>query len=88
MRCGCLQARAQGDYYLEERNVAGKFGGFAVLDLSAAYQLTPRFSVDLQLKNATNRQYAYAWYDSFLDSARPMFSPARDVVFVGLNMKL
>lgn len=85
-----LQARAQGDYYLEERNVAGKFGGFAVLDLSAAYQLTPRFSVDLQLKNVTGRQYAYAWYDSFFwDSARPMFSPAPGrSVFVGLNMKL
>lgn len=85
-----LQARAQGDYYLEERNVAGKFGGFAVLDLSAAYQVTPRFSVDLQLKNVTGREYAYAWYDSFFwDSARPMFSPApARSVFVGLNMKL
>ena len=85
-----LQARAQGDYYLEERNVAGKFGGFAVLDLSAAYQINPRWSVDLQLKNVTGRQYAYAWYDSFFwDSARPMFSPAPGrSVFVGLNMKL
>jgi len=60
-----LQGRAQGDYYLEERNVAGKYGGFAVLDLSARYDINPRWSVDVQMKNATDRQYAYAWYDSF-----------------------
>ncbi|MCO7397404.1 TonB-dependent receptor [Stenotrophomonas maltophilia] len=85
-----LQARAQGDYYLEERNVAGRFGGFAVLDLTAAYRINPRWSVDLQLKNITGREYAYAWYDSFFwDSARPMFSPAPGrTVFVGLSMKL
>ena len=85
-----LQARAQGDYYLEERNVAGKFGGFAVLDLSARYQINPAWSVDLQVKNATGREYAYAWYDSFFwEQAQPMFSPAAGrSVYVGLNMKL
>lgn len=72
-----LQARAQGDYYLEEGNVTGKFGGFAVLDLGAQYQINPRMRVDLQLKNATGREYVYAWYDSFFwDAPRPMFSPA------------
>ncbi|MCC7633984.1 TonB-dependent receptor [Stenotrophomonas rhizophila] len=85
-----LQGRAQGDYYLEERNVAGKYGNFAVLDLSARYQINPAWSVDLQVKNATGRQYAYAWYDSFFwEQAQPMFSPAAGrAVFVGLNMKL
>jgi len=85
-----LQARAQGDYYLEERNVAGKFGAFAVLDLSARYQISPILSVDLQVKNATGRDYAYAWYDSFFwEQAQPMFSPAAGrSVYVGLNMKL
>lgn len=85
-----MQGRAQGDYYLEERNVAGKFGGFAVLDLSARYDINPRWSVDLQVKNATGRAYAYAWYDSFFwEQAQPMFSPAAGrSVFVGLNMKL
>ena len=87
---GQLQARAQGDYYLEERNVAGKFGSFAVLDLSARYQINPAWSVDLQVKNATGREYAYAWYDSFFwEQAQPMFSPAAGrSVYVGLNMKL
>lgn len=85
-----LQGRAQGDYYLEERNVAGKFGGFAVLDLSAKYRINPRLSLDLQLKNATDREYVYAWYDSFFwEEAQPMFSPSAGRTFyIGINMKL
>lgn len=72
-----LQARAQGDYYLEERNETGKFGAFAVLDLGAKYQITPRLRVDVQVRNLTDREYVYAWYDSFFqDTAQPMFSPA------------
>lgn len=85
-----LQGRAQGDYYLEERNVAGKYGNFAVLDLSAGYQINPTWSVDLQVKNATGREYAYVWYDSFFQSqTQPMFSPsAGRQVYMGLTMKL
>ncbi|MHC1652189.1 TonB-dependent receptor [Stenotrophomonas maltophilia] len=85
-----VQGRAQGDYYLEERNVAGKYGNYAVLDLSASYQISPNWSVDLQMKNATGREYAYVWYDSFFQrQAQPMFSPsAGRQLYVGLNMKL
>lgn len=85
-----LEGRAQGDYYLEERNVAGKFGGFARLDLSATYRIDPRLSVDVQVRNATGREYAYAWYDSFFwEDARPMFSPSTGRAFyVGLNIRL
>ncbi|MBB5864744.1 TonB-dependent receptor [Xanthomonas sp. 3058] len=85
-----LQGRAQGDYYLEERNVAGKYGGFATLDLTARYTINPAWSVDLQVRNATGREYAYVWYDSFFWSqAQPMFSPAAGrQLYIGLNMKL
>jgi iron complex outermembrane receptor protein len=85
-----LQGRAQGDYYLEEQNVAGKFGGFAVLDLSAKYQINPRLSLDMQVKNATGREYVYAWYDSFFwEQAQPMFSPSTGrALFVGVTLKL
>ncbi len=85
-----LQGRAQGDYYLEERNVAGKFGGFAVLDLSAKYRINPRLSLDLQVKNATDREYVYAWYDSFFqEETQPMFSPsAGRAIYFGLTIKL
>ncbi|MBH1816815.1 TonB-dependent receptor [Stenotrophomonas maltophilia] len=85
-----VQGRAQGDYYLEESNVAGKYGNFAVLDLSASYEINPTWSVDLQVRNATGREYAYVWYDSFFwQQDQPMFSPAAGrSVFVGLNVKL
>lgn len=54
----------QGDYYVERTNTLGRYGGYALLNLSATYQVNPRNSVALQLKNATDRQYVYAWYDS------------------------
>ncbi|NJC29065.1 iron complex outermembrane receptor protein [Xanthomonas arboricola] len=85
-----MQGRAQGDYYLEERNLAGKYGGFATLDLTARYTINPAWSVDLQVRNATGREYAYVWYDSFFwTQAQPMFSPAAGrQLYLGLNMKL
>jgi len=85
-----VQARAQDDYYLEERNVAGKFGGFALLDLSAKYHINPRMSVDVQVKNVTGRDYVYAWYDSFFqDTAQPMFSPGLGrAAFVSFNLRM
>ncbi|MCC8669466.1 TonB-dependent receptor [Xanthomonas arboricola] len=85
-----MQGRAQGDYYLEERNLAGKYGGFATLDLTARYTINPAWSVDLQVRNATGREYAYVWYDSFFwTQAQPMFSPAAGrQLYLGLNIKL
>lgn len=85
-----LQGRAQGDYYLEERNITGKYGNFAVVDLSAKYAINPKMHVDVQLKNATGREYVYAWYDSFFqDTPQPMFSPSTGrALFVGFTMKL
>lgn len=85
-----LQGRAQGDYYLEERNVAGKYGNFAVLDLSAKYEINATWRIDMQVKNVSGREYAYAWYDSFFwEQTQPMFSPAPGrAVYVGVTMKL
>lgn len=85
-----LQGRAQGDYYLEERNGTGKYGDFAVLDLSAKYQISPTLNVDMQIRNATDREYAYVWYDSFFwTQVQPMFSPAAGrSIYLGLTMRL
>ncbi|WMR32895.1 TonB-dependent receptor, partial [Metapseudomonas otitidis] len=73
-----LQARAQGDYYIEELNQQGKYGGYALLDASVNYRLSPTTSLDLQVKNLTDRQYEYVWYDNFFwgGADQPMFSPA------------
>ncbi|MFG0853090.1 TonB-dependent receptor [Pseudomonas sp. FYR_2] len=87
-----MQARAQGDYYIDANNEAGKYGGFAVLDASVSYRISVSTSVDLQVKNLTDREYEYVWYDNFWWPAgeeQPMFSPAPGrSAFVSLNMKL
>jgi len=86
-----LQARAQGDYYIDSENQQGKYGGFAVLDASVRYQLSSATSVDLQLKNLTDREYEYVWYDNFFwgGDDQPMLSPAPGrSAYVSLNMKL
>lgn len=86
-----IQGRRQGDYYVEESNQHGRYGGFSVLDASAGYALSDRLSVDLQVKNLTGRTYAYAWYDNFFwgGDNQPMFSPAPGrSLFVSLNLTL
>ncbi|WAG77443.1 TonB-dependent receptor [Metapseudomonas furukawaii] len=86
-----LQARAQGDYYIDELNRQGKYGGYALLDASVHYSLTPTTSLDLQVKNLTDREYEYVWYDNFFwgGDDQPMFSPAPGrTAYLSLNLKL
>ncbi|WP_346841967.1 TonB-dependent receptor [Metapseudomonas otitidis] len=86
-----LQARAQGDYYIEELSQQGKYGGYALLDASVNYRLSPTTSLDLQVKNLTDRQYEYVWYDNFFwgGADQPMFSPAPGrTAYLSLNLKL
>lgn len=86
-----LQARAQGDYYIDEQNARGKYGGFAVLDASVRYDLSASTSLDLQVKNLTDREYEYVWYDNFFwgGDDQPMFSAAPGrAVFLSLNLKM
>lgn len=86
-----LQGRAQGDYYIDELNAKGKHGGFAVLDASLHYALTPKASIDLQVRNLTDRKYEYVWYDNFFwgGNDQPMFSPAPGRSgYLSLNLKM
>ncbi len=87
-----LSARAQGDYYIDELNEQGKYGGFAVLDANVRYQVSATTSVDLQMKNLTDRDYEYVWFDNFFWAAgdeQPMFSPAPGrSAYLSVNMKL
>lgn len=87
-----LQARAQGDYYIDSLNEQGRYGGYAVLDASVEYAFSPNASVDLQLKNLTDREYEYVWYDEFFwaaDEYQAMFSPAPGrSAYLSLNLKL
>ncbi len=86
-----LQGRAQGDYYIDELNAKGKHGGFAVLDASLRYALTPKASIDLQVRNLTDRKYEYVWYDNFFwgGNDQPMLSPAPGrSAYMSLNLKM
>jgi len=86
-----LQARAQGDYYIDEQNDQGKYGGFAVLDANVRYQLSATTSIDLQLKNLTDREYEYVWFDNFFwgGDDQAMFSPAPGrSAYLSVDMKL
>ena len=62
---------AQGDYWLDRANTLPRTGGFALLNLGAQWQLTPTVDVGLQVNNATNRRYVYAWYDSGSSGSSP-----------------
>lgn len=86
-----LQGRAQGSYFIDELNAQGKFGDFVLLDFSARYALSPKVSLDLQVKNLTDRKFAYVWWDNFFwpaGSAQPMYSPgAGRSAYLSLNVK-
>jgi iron complex outermembrane recepter protein len=87
-----LQGRAQGDYFIDSPNEAGKFGGFVLFDASMRYRVSDRISVDVQVRNLANRRYEYVWYDNFFwpaGQAQPMFSagPGRSF-YVSLNYQL
>lgn len=87
-----LQGRAQGSYFIDDLNLHGKFGDYLQFDASMRYRLSKTASIDLQLKNIFDRQYAYAWYDSFFWSAgshQPMFSPGPGrSAFLSLNVSM
>ena len=53
----------QSDYYLERTNSTGQYGGYTLLNLGAEYRVSETVSVDVQMKNVTNRYYEYVWYD-------------------------
>lgn len=53
----------QTNYYLERQNTQGTYGGYVLMNLGAVYTVTESVSVDVQLKNLTNRYYEYVWYD-------------------------
>lgn len=83
-----LVARMQGDYFIDEDNSAGKYGGFKLIDASVRYQINSSTSVDLQIRNLGNQRYEYVWYDNFFwgGDDQPMFSPGDGRSgFVALN---
>jgi iron complex outermembrane receptor protein len=53
----------QGSYFLDRTNTTGKFGAYAIVNLSAAYRLGNNLDVELQVRNVADRYYEYVWHD-------------------------
>ncbi|MBY0239310.1 MAG: TonB-dependent receptor, partial [Burkholderiaceae bacterium] len=87
-----VQGRAQGDYFIDSPNALGKYGAFVLFDANLRYVVSPRLSVDVQVKNLADRKYAYVWYDNFFwpaNNPQAMFSsgPGRSA-HIALNLTL
>jgi iron complex outermembrane receptor protein len=54
---------AQNDYYLEQTNTTGRFGGYVLANLDAAYAVSPHAEIQIQIKNLTDEPYEYVWWD-------------------------
>ncbi len=79
-----LQARAQGDAYIERTNTQGKFGRYLTVDASANYQFNEQVDINLQVRNLTDRYYEYVWMN-----AEPMVGPADGRAgYISVNLKL
>ncbi|QYJ79308.1 TonB-dependent receptor [Shewanella acanthi] len=55
--------RAQGQYQLNSANTAGRFGDFVLLNLSASYALNQNADLAFEIKNLTDENYEYVWWD-------------------------
>jgi iron complex outermembrane receptor protein len=58
-----LSVKAQDSYYLEQTNRTGRFGDYALADLDAVYKLTSKVDIQLQVKNLTDGDHEYVWWD-------------------------
>ncbi|KXB29500.1 TonB-dependent receptor [Dechloromonas denitrificans] len=74
-------ANVQSDYYLERANSKGKYGDFALLNVSASYQVSKDVALEFQVKNLTNQYYEYVWWDS--DNNQSLHSPGDGRAFYG-----
>lgn len=63
-----------------------------LFDASVRYTISRSASVDLQVRNLTDREYEYVWYDNFFwptGSFQPSFSPGPGrAAYLSLNLKM
>ncbi|MGE8503752.1 MAG: TonB-dependent receptor [Pseudomonas sp.] len=77
----------QSDYYLERTNTTGEYGRYTLLNLGAEYRVSETVSVDVQMKNVTNRYYEYVWYDSTAGVAQSLHAPGDGrALYAGLTL--
>ncbi|SFL90114.1 TonB-dependent receptor [Rugamonas rubra] len=54
-------SNGQGGYYLTTANTGAKYGAYVLFNASARYQVRPELSLELQVKNLTDRYIEYVW---------------------------
>lgn len=81
-----LWTTGQSDYFVDQGNKLGKFGGYGLLNLDLGYQVTKQVDLQFQVKNLTDTNREYAWYDAGF--AEPLFSAGDGRAFYGaVNVK-
>jgi iron complex outermembrane receptor protein len=65
-------ASSQSAYELTTSNNRGRFGDYVSVDLDATYKVNPRLALSLQIKNLTDADREYVWWDG----AQTLHSPA------------
>ncbi|MCY1646630.1 TonB-dependent receptor [Caulobacter sp. SL161] len=65
-------ASGQSAYELTTTNNRGRFGDYVSVDLDATYKVSPRLALSLQIKNLTDADREYVWWDG----AQTLHSPA------------
>ena len=65
-------ASGQSAYELTTSNDRGRYGDYVSVDLDATYKVSPRLALSLQIKNLTDADREYVWWDG----AQTLHSPA------------
>lgn len=58
-----LTGNGQTNYELDTSNEHGRFGGFAVFNAEVAYKLNDHVELSGQIRNLTDDNYSYVWWD-------------------------
>lgn len=67
-----LSGRGQSSYYLSSANAEGKWGRMTVFDASALYRLNETIELGVAVKNLSDDNYEYVWWDG----SQTLHSPA------------
>ncbi|WP_347986664.1 TonB-dependent receptor [Methylomonas sp. AM2-LC] len=74
----------QGNYFVDQANQLGKYGGYSLLNLDLGYQVNKNVDLQFQAKNLANVHREYVWFDETYGSVRqPLFSPGDGIAFYG-----
>ena len=84
-----LLGRTQGNSYIEGENIQGKFGRYTVFDASANYRLNEKVYLNLQVRNLTDRNYEYVWWNTTPNPDISMHGPADGrSAYLSVNFKI